>query len=305
MESCRKRDEVSTGALVVELDVSEVGRPPRRTTITIQQSVSVVHRVPGKHAEAGAISDAKDPLANWKPTRSNVVLRRYSDSATLKLLDRWLPDVHGRRILKTDLFDEAVGEGLYPALRDGGATVAAVDLSEAVLRAARVRYPELDATRADLRALPHRDGTFDVVVSNSTLDHFRSRKDIELALAELHRVLLPGGHLAITLDNPVNPLVALRNVLPQAPMRRIGLVPYFVGATCGPRALNSLLRSARFEIRDARALMHFPRVLARPIASASQVDPLVRFLLGFERLGRLPTRYATGQFVAVLAERPS
>ena len=234
-----------------------------------------------------------------------MVLRGYSDAANLRLLERWLPDVRGRRILKTDLFDEAVGEGLYPSLRDAGASVSAVDLSQVVVQAARERYPELEASTADLRALPHDDASFDAVVSNSTLDHFPSLDDIGLALVELPRVPGPGGHLVITLDNPINPLVALRNALPQTPMRRIGLVPYFVGAACGPRALTRLLRSAGFEVRDARALMHFPRVLARPLARAVRPDPLVRFVLGFEGLGRLPTRYGTGQFVAALAQKSS
>ena len=34
--------------------------------------------------------------------------------------------------------------------------------------------------------------SFDVVVSNSTLDHFATRGEILVALAELHRVLRPG-----------------------------------------------------------------------------------------------------------------
>ena len=73
--------------------------------------------------------------------------------------------------------------------------------------------------------------TFDLVVSNSTLDHFARADDITIALREIQQVLKPGGRLILTLDNPSNPVVRLRNALPFAALNQMGLVPYFVGAT--------------------------------------------------------------------------
>lgn len=243
-------------------------------------------------------------LDGWRATRSNELLRAYSDCANTRLLRRWLPDLAGCKVLKTDLFDEAVGVGLYPALKRAGGNVVAVDVSNEVAAAALARYPELDATTGDLRRLAYESGTFDVVVSNSTLDHFRSLAEVERALDELQRVLRSGGRLVVTLDNPLHPLVALRNALPSEPLRRSGLVPYFVGATCGPRQLARLLRSVGLEVVDQAALMHFPRMLARPISHIASRDAVVRFLMLFERLGSLPIRYGTGQFVAALARKP-
>ena len=254
--------------------------------------------------EADRNADWDEVLDGWTATRSNLLLRRYSDCANRRLLRAWLPELDAQRVLKTDLFDEAVGEGLYPLLRDAGAVVTAVDVSERVLAAARARYPELQAGAADLRRLPYETGAFDAIVSNSTLDHFRLLADVESAVRELHRVLRPGGRLLITFDNPLNPLVALRNALPFEPLRRVGLVPYFVGITCGPRELQELLRQAGFSVLDLRPLMHFPRVVARAASSVMPGDPLVRLMLASERLGSLPTRYRTGQFVAALAEKP-
>jgi SAM-dependent methyltransferase len=176
-------------------------------------------------------------------------------------------------------------------------------MSDAVVQAALRRYPRLDARRADVRRLPFEDGAFAVVVSNSTLDHFDSVAEIAVALGELHRVLAPGGRLLVTLDNRANPLVALRNALPYGALSRVGLVPYPPGATTGPRGLERLLAEAGFELERLGAVMHVPRMLARALAPLGE-KRVLQPLVACERLGRLPTRYVTGQFVAALACRP-
>ena len=203
-------------------------------------------------------------------------------------------------MLKTDLFDEAVGQGLYPVLDSLGASVAGVDISPAVVEAARRNYPQLEASAGDVRSLPLDDASFDAIVSNSTLDHFDSVGEIETAVRELRRVLAPGGVLVVTLDNPSNPLVALRNALPPKLLRRLGLVSFDMGTTCNRRELAELLKRAGLEVTDLGAVMHVPRLLAAALAVASKGRGQ-RVLVACERLSRLPTRYWTGQFVAARA----
>jgi SAM-dependent methyltransferase len=176
--------------------------------------------------------------------------------------------------------------------------VVAVDASTEAVAAARRRDPELDARVADVRALPFEAGSFDVVVSTSTLDHFSSRDEVGDALRELHRVLASGGLAVVTLDNPWNPLVALRNALPLRPLARIGLVPYYVGPTLGPRGLRAALDAAGFAVEEVSAVMHVPRVAARALR------PPLRLLLAGERLSRSPTQFLTGQFVAARVRKP-
>jgi SAM-dependent methyltransferase len=232
-------------------------------------------------------------VRSWRETRATALLRAYSDAANRRLLERWLPARAGR-VLKTDVFDEAVADGLAPFLARRAETLVAVDASPAAVEAARRRPPKLDARVADVRALPFDDGSFDVAVSTSTLDHFQARADIDAALRELHRVLAPGGLAVVTLDNPWNPLVALRNSLPARPR---ALVPYYVGATLGPRALRAALAGAGFAVEELAAVLHAPRLAARALR------PPARLLLAAERLERWPTRFLTGQFVAARARR--
>jgi SAM-dependent methyltransferase len=220
----------------------------------------------------------------------------------VRLVDAWLPPHVSGRLLKTDLFDEAVGAGLAPSLAGRADEVIGIDLSDLVVEAALRRYPGLDARQADVRRLPFEDGSVAAILSNSTLDHFDSVAEIEVAVAELRRVLVPGGLLLVTLDNRANPLVALRNALPYSALRRVGLVPYRPGATAGPRGLRHMLAAAGLELERLGAVMHVPRVLARGLAPLGE-ERLLAPLVACEALGRLPTRYVTGQFVAALARR--
>ena len=247
----------------------------------------------------------------WEPTPLHRLWRAHSDAVNIELLSRWLPTARGT-LLKTDLFDEAVGAGLYPALAARYDQIVGIDVSVAAIRAASARYPGLDARVGDVLALPFTDGSLDAVVSNSTLDHFASHAMLRAAVAELARAIRPDGRLIITLDNRANPVVALRTSMLFGALHRIGLVPYYVGATYGARGLARLLDSSGFEVVDTAAIMHCPPQLAawlatrRDAAARAERQARCRYLrrvLRFEAMGRWPTRNLTSHFVGALAVR--
>lgn len=214
------------------------------------------------------------------------------------------------RLLKTDLFDEALTAGHQRCMCQRAGLVVGIDLSQAIVREAARRCPSVSCLRADVRQLPFASDVFDAVVSLSTLDHFQTEGEVAESLRELRRTLRPEGLLLLTMDNAANPLVALRNALPFGLLNRLGLVPYYVGATYGPRRLQSLLAANGFVVLETTAAMHCLRVLAVPLcrvfdrlAGEGAQNALLRFLMGNERLNQLPTRYTTGSFVAVLAKK--
>lgn len=270
--------------------------------------VEPIERLPDRRnmlSHIGDVAHWDSVVSDWPHDGPTTFVRAYSDDVNRRLLHAWLPK-HSASLLKTDLFDEAVGEGLYPVLQRASVTVVGIDISRATVDAAVARYPGLDARVGDVRALPFADGAFEVVVSNSTLDHFESFGDLVLGVTELARVVAPRGSLIITLDNPGNPLVALRNRLPAGLLRRVGLVPYYVGATCGSRRLREILREAGFVDVEISATMHFPRVGARLLGrafSGRRRSAGLRALGSFEVLSKPPTRHLTGQFVAARAVR--
>ncbi len=249
--------------------------------------------------------------AQWNQSRLHQLWRCHSDAVNSRLLNEWLPVHRVQRLLKTDLFDEACSEGLFPLLKDHADTVYGIDMSLCAVPAARPHYPRLASAASDVRILPFCDGAFDTIVSNSTLDHFDELFQIEVALRELSRVLRPGGELILTLDNFANPLIALRNVSPFKLLQWLGLTPYYVGATCAMPRLKSFVERAGLEVTDSRTILHCPRVLCVAVAkwfehhgSARGQSRYLSAMMGFERLAAWPTRHLTGHFIAIKATKP-
>src|SRR5215472_6343599 len=131
---------------------------------------------------------------------NNLINAYYERPATLALAG----DVAGRRIL-----DAGCGSGpLSAALRDRGAIVTGCDSSAGMLELARRRLGDgADLHLADLaRPLPFPDGAFDDVIASLVLHYL---EDWAAPLAELRRVLRPGGRLIASVDHPLqgHPLV--------------------------------------------------------------------------------------------------
>jgi SAM-dependent methyltransferase len=236
--------------------------------------------------------------------------RRYNDLVVDDFVTRRLGSPAGAVFLKTDLFEEALGnDSLQRAIPEA---FVGMDLSPAILRAARRRSPDAPLVRADVRQLPFAGAALGGVISTSTLDHFRDPEDLARSFNELGRVLRPGGRLLLTLDNPLNPLLALRNALPHSFRVLVGLTPYYVGYTCSPARIERLLCEAGFEVRETAAILHFPRALAALLGRGLRLKGPGRMegrILGLlrraERLRRWPTRWFTGHYVAVVAAKRS
>ena len=249
--------------------------------------------------------------APWLDAAPQRLWRMHSDALNARLLSRWLPAERMGLIVKTDLFDEAVTQGLYPALIERANHVAAIDISAKVAVAAHGRHCAMHVVAADVRAIPLRDGCADAIVSLSTLDHFDTPDDIPDAMAEVYRILRPGGMLILTMDNPSNPILAVRNSLPFSIVHRAGLVPYPVGRTHGARSMCRLTEEAGFDIVDRTSVMHAPRLLAIQALRLADSEGrksqmrVARTLMAFERLERLPSRFFTGHFIAIQAIKPN
>ena len=88
-----------------------------------------------------------------------------------------------------------------------GAHVEAVDISERMVELTRERG--ISARVGDVQELPFEDGSFDAALAAWMLYHVR---DVEQALAELARVLRPGGRL-VAVTNGVDHFRELRALL--------------------------------------------------------------------------------------------
>ena len=103
------------------------------------------------------------------------------------------------------------GELAEWVVRETGAEITAVDLSPRMVELARERG--LDARVGDVQALPFRDGEFDVAIAAWMLYHV---PELDHALAELARVLCPGGRL-VAATNSRSHLLELRELVGSGP----------------------------------------------------------------------------------------
>jgi ubiquinone/menaquinone biosynthesis C-methylase UbiE len=94
------------------------------------------------------------------------------------------------------VLDVGCGPGLAAtAAIERGASAVGIDFSEAMVDEARCLNPGMEFRVADAHSLPFEDGSFDVVLSNLTVHHLG---DPDKFLAEVFRVLRPGGRLGFT-----------------------------------------------------------------------------------------------------------
>ncbi|MDA8076364.1 MAG: methyltransferase domain-containing protein [Actinomycetota bacterium] len=142
------------------------------------------------------------------------------------------------------------GRHAFEAARRG-ARVVALDAGEAELRGVRATFVamlaagELDpeccgagAVRGDARRLPFEDGVFDRVIAAEVLEHI---PEDTAAMAELARVLRPGGTMAVTVPR------------------------------CGPEMVNWLLSDAYHDVPGGHVRIYRRSTLVERLAASGLV----------------------------------
>jgi ubiquinone/menaquinone biosynthesis C-methylase UbiE len=233
----------------------------------------------------------------------------------LNLIARWADAKGTQRILKTDLF----AEGLQPSraflweMLKNNDNIVGIDISNEIASRAKSSATRCapgssaEYINCDVRHLPFASNSFDLLISDSTLDHFRHEDEILAALSELSRVLKPGGALVITMDNKGNftePLFRLWVFL--------GLSYFFIGKTYSIKQLKQALAGVGLRVTDTTAIIHNPRFFTRKIIALLHKGNPNRFnrwirkgLDILDSLEKRDTKYFTAQFIAARAVKPS
>ena len=131
-----------------------------------------------------------ESYSRWRSSR----LGRITDALEQQLLFELVSPVAGKTLL-----DVGCGDGaLASELARRGAIVTGLDADPAMIAAARQRArtatTQMQLIEGQAENLPFNEGTFDYVVAVTVLCFFH---DAEQAIAEMARVLKPGGRLVI------------------------------------------------------------------------------------------------------------
>lgn len=149
------------------------------------------------------IADQAESIWNWSsPAGKRRATRRAAMIAEAAGLS---PKMH--------VLELGCGTGLFTeTFARFGTRVTAVDISPPLLEQARARQlpPTVEFRVEDAEQLSFDDATFDAVIGSSVLHHVA----VAEALAEARRVLKPGGRLAFTEPNMMNPHVAIERKVP-------------------------------------------------------------------------------------------
>jgi ubiquinone/menaquinone biosynthesis C-methylase UbiE len=143
-------------------------------------------------------------------THFDEVAEVYDESLPGHVMDHYLRKrisfIAERHPPPARLLDVGCGTGvLAGSLSSQGYEVVGVDPSEGMLDVMRKRFPAVESVQASATDMPFGDGSFDLAVSVATMHHIADAADVARALAEMARVVRPGGHVLIWDHNPRNP----------------------------------------------------------------------------------------------------
>lgn len=144
--------------------------------------------------------------------------RWHIETASAKVVDQWNFKNLNRFLQKSSLLDKenklkkslelGCGTGrMANSLFKVSQEVYGIDLSEAVLKIAKQKYPALNLTKGEVIDLPYPENYFDMVIINGSLHHFFA---VEKTFKEAHRVLKPGG-VFVLLGEPSSQFIKFYN----------------------------------------------------------------------------------------------
>jgi SAM-dependent methyltransferase len=212
-------------------------------------------------------------VGNRFPDLDGAASTRVYAAHEQRLFTDHLPPLEGLKILKTDLWDEAKNTRILAWAAARGASTYGIDISGPIVIQAHAAFGgrPLHGAVADVRDLPFGDASFDAVYSMGTIEHF---DETEQAVAEIARVLRPGGRAIIGVPNRHDPFLrpALVTVL-----QALGLYGYGYEKSYSRRALRHMLERAGLTVAAETAILFMPGWLRMlDLACHSWCRPLSR-----------------------------
>jgi ubiquinone/menaquinone biosynthesis C-methylase UbiE len=134
-----------------------------------------------------------DDIARDMPDLLSAASTQYYRQMEIALIQRHVGELQGKKVLKLDLWNEAVNTRILNWMAEKGAWTCGLDISHQTARRAEhnshnhMRKPRF--LLAEIRDIPFPDNTFDFVYTMGTIEHI---DDQDASLREIKRVLKVG-----------------------------------------------------------------------------------------------------------------
>ena len=239
--------------------------------------------------------------------------RRASSTAyylegEIRLVESWFNGGNNCKVLKLDLWNEVKNTNILAWMAERGAATHAVDISFCLAKQAADEFTNSGLVPrflvASLYDLPYKSSSFDFLYTMGTIEH---APDMERCVAEIYRVLKPGGIAVIGVPNKHDPF--LRPLLVHL-MNKAGIYPYGLEQSLSKKELRAMLSRGGFEVLQSDGVLFMPGVMRMMELALLDKLPVLSSMVGalhwpFRLLARVfPGLNKHGYLVACAVRKP-
>lgn len=232
-------------------------------------------------------------------------IARYKAKVHLNLIKKWTGDLKDKRILKTDLFKEYFKRDSF-FYKMNASEKFGLDICKEITSKVNKRGNEFRLSVADVHKLPFGDEKFDLIISNSTLDHIK-RKWVPKSLKEMKRILKPNGQIILTIDNRENPLYMSGLFIGQ----KLNILPFYQERCYSRKEIEEFFEKENVKIKDMDAIFHTIPPLSHLACFLEKHNfPLAEFISkkivrASKKIKNKNTKFITGRLLSFKIEKVS
>jgi ubiquinone/menaquinone biosynthesis C-methylase UbiE len=243
----------------------------------------------GKAAPVHFVWQTEHP---YVAAREKQLVRRAFLPLRGRVLD--LGCAEGATLLHLGFAERGFAEGRGASESEGAV---GVDIFEDKLEFARTRLPKCSFVRASGYELPFENESFDHVLVRDVIHHM---DEPERAVAEMHRILRPGGRVDVLEPCGRNPLIAMHALMNKAERGELRSTPAYLERLLAARFV--LTETSRHQALPIHRIVFHPQMGSPKL---SEVRAVAKAVDAFEKALDLLLPRAARAYIHVRAEKRS